>query len=267
MAAPPDRLPRTVSGALLCVNDRVRSGLRRRGTVGSNRRVVGAGLVGGFVAGGLAFGGSPVSAEPTAVDLSFGVNGTATVPVSPVFASGAGYGNGREVAATTDGRVYIAGRAGADFSYVGSAVTRFRSDGTLDTAFGDDGSVVLNLGDDTRVLDVDASADGGLLLLVSDIVPGQSEEFGLVRLLPSGSFDADYGTEGVFAFPWLSSWGSVGDMAVADDGTALVVGSGYGNGDDVVFKVTPAGESAAFGQYGWFQFPSEWARSKSLRHW
>jgi len=116
--------------------------------------VVGAGLVGGFVAGGLAFGGSPVSAEPTAVDLSFGVNGTATVPVSPVFASGAGYGNGREVAATTDGRVYIAGRAGADFSYVGSAVTRFRSDGTLDTAFGDDGSVVLNLGDDTRVLDV-----------------------------------------------------------------------------------------------------------------
>jgi len=102
---------------------------------------------------------------------------------------------------------------------------------------------------------------------VSDIVPGQSEEFGLVRLLPSGSFDADYGTEGVFAFPRLSSWGSVGDMAVADDGTALVVGSGYGNGDDVVFKVTPAGESAAFGQYGWFQFPSEWARSKSLRHW
>jgi hypothetical protein len=162
----------------------------------STRRVTALGLSAGIVTGLLVAGPAPVAtAEQTTVDVSFGVSGTAAVPASPVLASGAGYGNGLEVAATAQNWVYVAGEASGD----DIAVTRLDADGLVDPSFGDGGSVSFGVssGDDA-VADIEAMPDGGMLALVRSYI-GPGDEYRLVRLLGDGSFDPDFGQAGVLS--------------------------------------------------------------------
>jgi hypothetical protein len=157
------------------------------------RQRLGAGLACGLITGGLAFGApSPVSAELTSVDLEFGVNGTATVPV---LASGEGYGSG-SIAATRFGSFYVTRdwQPTGDDYFTSTSVTRFDSDGQVDAdGFGDEGSVVFNFSERTNVVDTKAMSDGGLLVLVSVYGPNGNDS-ALVRLRPDGTFDDDYST-------------------------------------------------------------------------
>jgi RHS repeat-associated protein len=252
----------------------------------ASRRLLGVGLVGGFVAGGLAFGVSPVAtAAITSVDPTFDLDGTATVPLlasgsgygNGILASGAGYGNGLEIAATNQGAVYVAGFVTrVDYIYSGVAVTRLLDDGTVDNAFNEDGIVTYDDGESsfTEVVDLAATDDEGVLLLVREDFGVDRDDFGvgpvefrLVKLLSNGLVDDDFGTDGVFVVP--GTYVDRIDSLTLDerDGSIVLVGSVpvidlgdvYG-----VFKVTAAGQPAWSGDGGWFEangwleLPTSW---------
>src|SRR6185369_16427454 len=72
-------------------------------------------------------------------------------------------------------------------------LARFDADGTLDPTFGDAGLVVGPAGAFARAL---VRQSDGKLVVVGN-VPGQSYPVRLVRYLPDGTVDGDFGIDGV----------------------------------------------------------------------
>lgn len=146
------------------------------------------------------------------LDSGFGNGGKVLTPV------GMGVDEAYAVALQADGKIVVAGRAGADF-----AVVRYLSNGMLDTGFGTGGKVITNISGIDLAEAVAVQPDGKIVVAGWS---GSSARFSLARYNADGSLDLTFGTGGTVIVPVGTSF--VGDLAHAvalqADGKIIVAG-------------------------------------------
>ncbi len=182
--------------------------LRRSGLV-----VVVAGLL--VAALGL---GEPARATPADLDFSFGGDGVVFANPTPENDTL------QRVVIQPDGAIVVAGTTGT--AYRDIFVARYQPNGALDPGFAGGGMVVIDLGSPGSPTDDQA----GGLALQSDgriVVAGQrgrgGGDFAVIRLTPSGTLDATFGTGGIVT----TSFGATsGVTRVAVDGSGRILAAG-----------------------------------------
>lgn len=190
------------------------------------------------------------------IDATFGISGEAQLPVG-VY--------GRSIAIQTDGNLLVAGDP--DYGVPGRVpkfnVARLTSAGSVDTTFGSAGSVSIDIGlagDGAFDLAVDslgsilvagytdADEDG---VCASPLLPPCSPDIALIRLLPNGQLDPQFGAAGIvttslddYPLPPGSSRSFMPDVAfrvdVQPDGR-IVVGGYPGPRDAFLVRYTESG--------------------------
>jgi uncharacterized delta-60 repeat protein len=144
-----------------------------------------------------------------APDTSFGTNGRVAVE--------GGYdGYAQAVAVQPDGRILVAGHAGAgwpsDF-----ALWRLEADGRLDLTFGSGGQVFTDLGAADYACDVAVQPDGRIVA-VADSIRGEGSDFMLARYESNGALDHSFGPGGLAKTGW-----AFGSALVVQPGRGIVV--------------------------------------------
>ncbi|MBM7787578.1 delta-60 repeat domain-containing protein [Tenggerimyces flavus] len=187
----------------------------------SNGRIVVAGNAGrDYGRGGIGweFGLVRLTAAG-ALDTSFGSGGKTVTNVST------GRSRVHDLAVRSDGRIVVAGEAGASLTGGNNDLTlaRYKANGTLDTAFGTGGVVqtdVNGAGSHDSASDLALRSDNGVLVAGSTSVNGQlvfavaryGANGALAELVPTAVGDYDYGY----------------GMAVQTNGRLVVGGQSYG---------------------------------------
>ncbi len=131
-------------------------------------------------------------------DPCFGLNGLARENAGHWQADSA-----RGLALQDDGRIVTAGRSGDPSNPLGDfLLMRFETDGTLDPTFASGGALVLPVGGggDAAAEDV-AVQSNGRIVAVGRARKAMGVDVGaMVRILPDGALDADFGAGGVALF-------------------------------------------------------------------
>ncbi len=153
------------------------------------------------------------------LDTSFSGDGLVTTDFSGTTSDEA-----NAVAIQADGKIVVAGRAGAN----GFAVARYNTNGTLDTTFSGDGKVITNIGSEASANGIAIQADGKIVVVGKAAASGSSL-FGVVRYNADGSLDLPFGgccTNGI-VLTNASGTGSDEAKAVAiqADGKIVVTGA------------------------------------------
>jgi uncharacterized delta-60 repeat protein len=128
-----------------------------------------------------------------AIDPTFGTDGTF------VLGSTGGSVFGYDIKVQPDGKIVVCGGYSLTPSDTEFMVVRLMPDGTLDLSFGGgDGLVLLPLGDgEDYAYDVELLENGNILLAgTSSLSGGMYDQGVVVRLLPDGTLDATFGTNG-----------------------------------------------------------------------
>lgn len=156
-------------------------------------------------------GGSP--------DASFGSDGEVAVPF------GANPSAGNAVALQGDGKIVIAGFAGANRDFV---LARLDQDGSLDTSFSKDGTTSRlsfdGCWDQTDAVAVQAD---GKIVAVGGVPCDPGQVFGLARWTASGKPDSTFGAGGKVTTAIHTSAFSYG-VALQTDGKIVVAGASQG---------------------------------------
>lgn len=137
------------------------------------------------------------------------------------------------VALQDDGKILIAGYTGAsatnDF-----AIARLNPDGSFDTTFDTDGKARINVQGDDRARAMAIAPDGKI------IVGGMSYPIGVnncgfaaIRLLPDGSLDNTFSTDGRAVAKIGSGNDSVFDLVVQPDGKVILVADSSLSSQDI----------------------------------
>ncbi|MDP9794102.1 putative delta-60 repeat protein [Catenuloplanes nepalensis] len=156
----------------------------------------------------------PAHAAPGALDPAFGTGGIVVrdTPTDDKL---------NALAALPGGATLAAGAQGPD-----TLLVRHLPDGTPDPAFGTGGSVVIDVGG-LGLTDVGRGVavqpDGRLLVAGS-----AGTRFAVSRFMADGTPDTSFGTAGTTLAPAGSAYGSASAVAVAPDGTVVVVSGGTG---------------------------------------
>jgi uncharacterized delta-60 repeat protein len=158
-------------------------------------------------------------------DLTFGPDGSGVVTMA--FSGGSGtYG----VAIQLDGKILVAG--GSPASKKGNAayrptIARFNEDGSLDVGFGA-GGIVLISGTTWGVFRAVAIQSDGKIVAVGD-----SDSYALVvRLLPNGTLDATFASNGQFVYTGIPvSFSEARDVTIQTIGSdqRILVGGNLSN--------------------------------------
>ncbi|HKY63536.1 MAG TPA: hypothetical protein VJR29_08965 [bacterium] len=173
-----------------------------------------------------------VLAAPGELDPSFDFNGVAALSLSAAQDIPGG------IAVQSDGKILVAGVAGFPAPEARFAVVRLRPDGSVDSGFGEGG---------TFLSSVTSSGPVGVMALQADgkiVIAGTSGSDGiLLRLLPDGDLDPDFGSGGVADDGGVAGAGVVQAMALQADGKILVAGTfGGDTGGFTLFRFLPGGE-------------------------
>src|SRR5437763_7351772 len=168
------------------------------------------------------------------LDLTFGTKGIASTDYPNVFASSSA------VAIGSDGKIVVAGwiRNFNPLADPGSkarfAVVRFTASGQVDSSFHRNGLQTIDItgqGDEATAVAVSASGE----IVVGGVVSNGSKknDFGIVRLLPSGARDHLFSKNGIIAI----DFGTRGkerlrSIMLAADGTVTVAGISQQVADD-----------------------------------
>jgi uncharacterized delta-60 repeat protein len=197
----------------------------------------------------------PAHADPGKLDTFFSGDGKATA-----FANGA---TGYAVAIDAKGRIVVAGStqtAKPDF-----AVARFLPNGAPDTEFSKDGRVTVDLGGADYGFDLALQSDGKIVVAGERDTKTQNT-FALVRLLPKGGLDKDFGggdgivltdfgkryqgANAVVVYPngniaagGFASNGSTGRWAIARYGPKGVLDKSWGKDGRVTVDLSSSDES------------------------
>lgn len=186
------------------------------------------------------------------LDATFNSTGIATIDF-PGVANSFDYATG--VAVDTDGRIVIAGVAGANTGFGNIGLSRLTPDGHLDANFGTDGITVLSLDPSLRsaASNLVIAHDGKLV--VSGGIGGSAGEYtdmAALRFLPDGILDPSFGEEGIARVDYNLAVGSNQDqdyakgIVEAPDAKLVLVGqAGYG---DMGFYEAAAARLTADGQ-------------------
>jgi uncharacterized delta-60 repeat protein len=161
-----------------------------------------------------------VYGPPGSLDTSFD-GGVVTVPMSG--SDDYGYA----MAVQEDGKIVVAGR---NYDNLGDfAVLRLERDGRVDTTFGEGGKVSVEIGEGADVgRAVAIQEDGKIVVAGSADGDGTSVDFGLIRLLPDGSLDEDFGEGGKVTTPFSDDADTAYAMLIQEDGKIIVAGDAQG---------------------------------------
>jgi uncharacterized delta-60 repeat protein len=131
-----------------------------------------------------------------------------------------------------NGRILLGGFSGPEGGNV--QVARLRANGSLDPTFGVGGKAAIDFGGDDFGLAMARQANGRIL------VAGRSTAAGAVvaRLVPSGTLDAGFGTQGRVTLP---GGGSAKAVLVQPDQRIVVTGSSSGSEMMTVTRLRPDG--------------------------
>jgi uncharacterized delta-60 repeat protein len=171
----------------------------------------------GFGNGGKAAATLPTRSRPA--DLLLDASGNITVP-APLCCVG----------------------SSGSFGGGGFAVARFLADGRADTGFAGTGQLVFPTPGARGFVEAAAPApDGGTYLSFEENTETVSTVGNMVKLLPSGSLDAAFGTGGRLRL--FDRVGDVDPSALAVDGKGRIVGVGWGDGKVSAFRLRPEGST------------------------
>jgi uncharacterized delta-60 repeat protein len=187
---------------------------------------------------------APGMSAPTPVTLADGtVSGQLSLVVGPDVALG-------------DSTVTVTA-VGPDASATADVtVTVDPTPGSVDSSYGDDGRAVFprSVGSDV-IVDVALDADGNAVVIYS-ADNGDDSDFGVARVLPDGTLDPTFGTDGFATFDGGSNdYDYPSSLAIAGDGDILIGGVGRGvasvNDDLMVMRLDSDGAlDPAFGAGG-----------------
>ena len=138
------------------------------------------------------------------------------------------------VAIQPDGRIVV----GGDRDIFSSVVARYRPNGRLDATFGDDGVWIEDVGASEEAVAELALQPSGRILVVGHVGPHEGGEdvlwrFVVIRLLPDGSVDPTFGTEGTVITGFAE--GAFADGAAVQPDGGLVVAGGAGEANAEAF--------------------------------
>jgi uncharacterized delta-60 repeat protein len=158
-------------------------------------------------------------ATPSGLDLTFGSGGRVSTPVG-------GGGQGQAVVIEPTGAIVTAGSRNPTSLASDFALTRHDAAGNLDRSFGSGGIVTTDLGG------ADDEAFGAALLPDNGIVAvGRTDTLGIlktafavVRYLPDGSLNPNFGTGGIVTTPFSGNGATANAVAVQPDGKIVVAG-------------------------------------------
>lgn len=129
------------------------------------------------------------------LDASFGTGGKVTTDFPGAYASEI-----QALALQTDGKIVAAGFATLAALNEDFALARYNSNGTLDATFGTGGILEFNIAPATTVDDaaeaVAIQADHKIVVAGYSKPPGGDYNFAIARLLPDGTFDTTFNTDG-----------------------------------------------------------------------
>src|ERR1043166_1118233 len=136
-----------------------------------------------------------------------------------------------------DGKIVAAGPIWPVDGNVSAMVVRLNENGTLDESFGTGGLVSLGFGAGTSSLSSIIFQNDGRLVVAG----GYGDSVAAARLLPDGSFDAGFGTNGKVVVPFDTyQAGSVG-AALQPDGKLVIAGDLFGAYDTYRIALTRLG--------------------------
>ena len=139
----------------------------------------------------------------------------------------------------------------------GFGLARYATDGQLDRSFGSDGVVVIRSALRSFVADALALQPDGKIIIAgmnSDLSTA-SLQLAIMRYMPDGTPDVDFGVGGLAATPAGSAGAQANALAVQPDGKVVVVGTTFGHGgaDDeflVARYLSNGASDASFGANG-----------------
>lgn len=117
--------------------------------------------------------------------------------------------------------------------FSGRGVSRHLADGTLDASFGDGGSAALDFGPRDLVV----QADGRIVVVGGSSGPFLEQDWRLTRLLPDGTTDTSFGTNGQVTLDWFASSDEALSVALAADGSLVVGGRAFDPANGTAFAV------------------------------
>jgi len=178
------------------------------------------------------------------VDTTFGRNGK----VFTQFPTGAVL---KDVTVQGDGSIVAAGEAFGS-GVEGFLFARYLPTGRMDRSFGRNGLTITRLSSDQHYLARVAVQLDGKIVANGYLAEGTNQQLGLVRLLPDGTLDPTFGTDGkviMTEFDWFTATG----LALQADGGILSGGTYFGSlaNDFGVVRHLPDGTlDSSFGQGG-----------------
>jgi uncharacterized delta-60 repeat protein len=188
-------------------------------------------------------------------DTTFGNGGSTRV----AFANKAEFSG--DLALQPDGKIVISGYGGDSEPGYSSTwelkFARLNSDGTLDSSFGVDGRQSISINPQAgNKLGGMALTDNGEIIAIGTSSDG-ADVVSVVKLLPDGSRDTSFGTNGIkqVSIPSDANNTMVNAVALQDDGKIVLGGQVYQeptiNGDTFVARLTAQGDlDASFAQGG-----------------
>jgi uncharacterized delta-60 repeat protein len=138
-----------------------------------------------------------------------------------------GNDNAQALAIAADSSIYIAGTVGTSGN-LNIGVKRILPDGTADASFGNIGNgayIYDHLGLSDFCYDMAIQADGKIVLAGAASLTASNTDFLAIRLLPNGTIDNSFGTNGVVVIAVNNSEDYARSVIIQPDGKIVLAGS------------------------------------------
>ncbi|MCC6463635.1 MAG: hypothetical protein IT260_24410 [Saprospiraceae bacterium] len=181
------------------------------------------------------------------LDSMFGEKGQAYLDVNIDWG---GFGGMSKIARTMDNKLICCGYTSQN-SKGFAFVIRVNTNGSLDKTFGQDGVFTFDLGTGLdKFLSILINPDGKILLGGFSVQSYQNRAL-LVQLLPDGSLDPNFASNGIYVSNPTSTYKTIRSLALQEDGKIVTFGSNGYPSDMEVFRFYPDGKvDTSFGING-----------------
>jgi len=156
-----------------------------------------------------------------------------------------------------DGRLLIAGGFATEATGSDFVVVRLNPDGSLDETFGEAGVATVDFTSNDESASNIALLEDGRILLAGTIDSLDRSRYALARLLPDGSLDPTFGTDGRVTVDPGGLWSTLAGLALEEDGSMVIAGTTarFGNHDAVFARLAADGTlDTSFGPVAGFTY-------------
>lgn len=174
--------------------------------------------------------------DPYFLDPYFGNTGVIVAP-NALFGNGPYVMNKvKNMGITSDNKIVLAGNIGMFYSLQGvssdHAITRLRADGKIDSSFNNTGHLVFNATNqpDVKFMDNMIILPDNKILYAGSSSTSAGSKTVIYKINPDGSFDGQFGTNGVIRISGPNTFNSLHTMDVQSNGKILLFTSSFSNG-------------------------------------